>query len=225
MTSILRNRQEERTDLSDSRMLEAAIKLIVERGTDKTTLKEVGELAGYSRGLAGYRFGNKTGLFKFVVLSVGEEWLQSLKKVTENKAGFESISAAVDAHYQFCEQAPDHLAAFYTLWFESIGPHSELKKVISDIHERRHQDVAAWINEGIDFGQISPDIDANAVAEQFSASIVGIVYQWLINPSDLNTIKRLYENLKQSMRLWLKVDEADAHFIQPVGVNRKPFGD
>lgn len=217
MASTLRKSQLERTDLSDRRMLEAAIKLIVERGTNKTTLKDVGELAGYSRGLAGYRFGNKAGLFKFVVISIGEEWLESLKQVTEHKAGFESISAAIDAHYQFCKEAPDHLAAFYILWFESIGPQSEVKNVISGIHERRRQDVANWVKEGIEFGQVDHGIDAEAIAELFSASIVGIVYQWLINPSDMNTIKRLYENLKQSTRLWLKVDPSNPSLNKSVG--------
>ena len=51
--------QAERTALSDRRMLEAAIRLIIERGTAGTTLREIGERAGYSRGLASYRFGNK----------------------------------------------------------------------------------------------------------------------------------------------------------------------
>ncbi|MEJ2533610.1 MAG: TetR family transcriptional regulator, partial [Halioglobus sp.] len=47
--------QAERTALSDQRMFEAAIRLINERGTQKTTLKDIGELAGYSRGMANYR--------------------------------------------------------------------------------------------------------------------------------------------------------------------------
>ncbi len=45
-----RMRHGERTGLSDSRMLDACIKLIVEQGTEKTTLKAVGELAGYKPG-------------------------------------------------------------------------------------------------------------------------------------------------------------------------------
>lgn len=205
MTVVLSQRksQVERTDLSDSRMLEAAIRLIVERGTDKTTLKDVGELAGYSRGLAGYRFGNKAGLFRFVVHSIGEEWLQSLKQATANKVGFNAIAAAVDAHYLICEEAPDHLAAFYTLWFEAIGPQSEVRDVISGIHDRRRRDVVVWLRKAIALGQLSSDIDVEAMAGQFSASIVGIVYQWLINPSDMGVIKRLHENLKHSMQLWL----------------------
>ena len=52
----------ERTELSDRLMLDATEALILELGTQKTTLKEVGERAGYSRGLAHARFGNKETL-------------------------------------------------------------------------------------------------------------------------------------------------------------------
>ena len=74
--------QVERKEISDAKMLEAAVNLIVERGAGLVTLKDVGEKAGYSRGLAGYRFGNREGLFDFVLRSVGDEWLAELTQVT-----------------------------------------------------------------------------------------------------------------------------------------------
>ena len=85
MAKALRLTQVERKEISDAKMLEAAIDLIVERGAEQATLKDVGEKAGYSRGLAGYRFGNKTGLFDFVLRSVGDEWLAELTGVTRGK--------------------------------------------------------------------------------------------------------------------------------------------
>ncbi|HCC44919.1 MAG TPA: TetR family transcriptional regulator, partial [Gammaproteobacteria bacterium] len=45
--------QAERTEISDNRMLEAAVSLIVDYGPSATSLKEIGLRAGYSRGLAG----------------------------------------------------------------------------------------------------------------------------------------------------------------------------
>ena len=48
--------QAERTEISDNRMLEAAVSLIVDYGPSATSLKEIGLRAGYSRGLAGQRF-------------------------------------------------------------------------------------------------------------------------------------------------------------------------
>ena len=195
-----RRTQAERAATSDAQMLDTAIKLICEYGTSRTTLKEVGETAGYSRGLAGSRFGSKEGLLIFVVLSVGEEWLADLKQATHERVGLDALDAATDAHYRFCREAPDHVRAFYTLWFESIGPGSDVKAVIGKIHERRRMDVQSWIQEGIFAGQISASVDAEAIARQFCASIIGIVYQWLVSNDAHKEIESLHEQLKLSMR-------------------------
>jgi AcrR family transcriptional regulator len=86
-TLPVRRSHAERTALSDARMLDAAVSLIVTRGAAGTTLKEVGELAGYSRGLASVRFGNKAALFAFIVRSVGEEWLATLREAVREQVG------------------------------------------------------------------------------------------------------------------------------------------
>ncbi len=196
-------RQADRTALSDSLMVDAAVKLIVERGIERTTLKEVGELAGYSRGLAGYRFGSKGGLYGFVAKAIGEEWLKELTRVTQGKVGVEALSAATDAHYRFCVEAPDHVRAFYILWFESIGPGSDYKDVIAGIHRRRQRDVTAWIHKGMEAGHIHAAVDAVGVSNLFCASIIGIVYQWLVDPVALPVIETMYHDLKQTMHLLL----------------------
>ena len=196
--------QAERTARSDQLMLDTAIRLIVERGTGDTTLKEVGELAGYSRGLAGYRFGSKQGLYNFVVKAIGEEWLTGLKQVCAGKSGLEAINAATDAHFRFCREAPDHVRAFYVLWFESIGPQSAVREAVAAIHQRRQRDVAAWIEDGKRAGSVRRDADAEAIAAQFCASIIGIVYQWLVTPDELKQVEEMYVNLKHTMQLWLQ---------------------
>ena len=191
--------QAQRTALSDARMLDAAVGLIVEKGADGTTLKEVGEFAGYSRGLAGYRFGSKANLFSYIVRSVGEEWLRELGQAVENKVGIEAIIAAADAHYHFVLEAADRIRAFYILWFISIGPDVEFKQVIAHVHERRQKDVEAWIESGVAAGKVRKDIDVRAIADQFCAAIIGIVYQWLVAPDAHESIKQLHDGLKQQM--------------------------
>ncbi|MBK8957537.1 MAG: TetR/AcrR family transcriptional regulator [Proteobacteria bacterium] len=117
-----RRTQAERTALSDQRMLDAAVALICERGAAGTTLKEVGERAGYSRGLASYRFRSKGGLSAFIIRSIGESWLRELRRVVKDKVGVDAIAAATDAHFRFIVEGSDHIRAFYMLWFDSIGP-------------------------------------------------------------------------------------------------------
>lgn len=191
-----RRTQAERTARSDARMLEAAVALICERGPAGTTLKAVGERAGYSRGLASYRFGNKAGLFAFIIRAVGERWLQELGRAVRGRVGLAAIEAATDAHYQFVVDGADAIRAFYMLWFDSIGPDPALRRVVAHIHERRRRDVAAWIESGIGEGSIDARVDVEGTAEQFCAAIVGIVYQWLATPEDPGHIRFLHESLK-----------------------------
>ena len=196
MQELQRISHAERTDISDSKMLESAIELIVDKGTDKTTLKEVGELAGYSRSLAGYRFGNKNGLFEFILRSVGEEWLQSLKTVTKNKSGIEAITNALQEHCRICLSAPKHIRAFYILWFESIAVESLVKDAVSNIQSRRRRDVESWIENS----NYSGTLNSFDLAEQFNASVLGIAYHWLANPNDKISIKKLHNNLIITMQ-------------------------
>lgn len=193
----------ERTELSDALMLDACINLIIDQGTENTTLKAVGEMAGYSRGLAGARFKSKSGLFSFVIKRVADQWRSEMEKLIEGKIGYEAICAAIDAHYQFCLKTPRSFRAFYMLWFESTGQDTDISRVIVGIHERRLIDVKHWIELGIENNQLSAKIDAESVSRYFLTSMFGIIYQWLLNPVLEREISLLHQQLKSTMRVML----------------------
>ncbi|NND83151.1 MAG: TetR/AcrR family transcriptional regulator [Gammaproteobacteria bacterium] len=190
--------QAERTEISDQRMFEATVQLIVEHGPAATSLKDVGVQAGYSRGLASHRFGNKDNLFSFTLRKVGEIWLRQLKQATSGHTGLAAVEKALDQHYRFCADAPDYVRTFYTLWFESVNSDSELRDAIRHIHQRRHQDVVQWILNDPTINE-SVKSRADDIAGQFGASVSGIVYYWLVNPEDLEQTKTLHDGLKHTM--------------------------
>jgi AcrR family transcriptional regulator len=191
--------QPERSALSDARMADAAIALICERGAAATTLRDVGLRAGYSRGLASYRFGSKEGLWAFLIRTIGEEWLAELQQVAAGTTGLDTIRAAVDAHCRFLLESSARIRAFYVLWFESIGPDPSLRAVIMGAHARRQRDVEEWITSGIEAGTVRAEVDVRSVAEQFCAAIIGIVYTWLVAPLADTEVHRLHDGLKQQM--------------------------
>jgi len=191
--------QPERSALSDARMADAAIALICERGAAATTLRDVGLRAGYSRGLASYRFGSKEGLWAFLIRTIGEEWLAELQQVAAGTTGLDTIRAAVDAHCRFLLESSARIRAFYVLWFESIGPDPSLRAVIMGAHARRQRDVEEWITSGIESGTVRAEVDVRSVAEQFCAAIIGIVYTWLVAPLADTEVHRLHDGLKQQM--------------------------
>ncbi|MEM7082770.1 MAG: TetR/AcrR family transcriptional regulator [Pseudomonadota bacterium] len=187
----------ERTHESDRRMFQAAVELITEKGLDDTTLKAVGERAGYSRGLAGYRFGNKQGLFEFVLRRVGEHWLAQLSAVTEGLSGVEAMTAAVRAHCALCCDNEAPVRAFYMLWLSAVSPTSDTREVVRNIDQRRQRDVAQWV---LETDPSVTDAHAKAVGAQFSAAIIGMAYHWLARPDDHAAVAAQHDQLIHTMQ-------------------------
>ena len=114
-----RIRQTDRTELSERKLIEAAIKLLVTTGIHNTTLEEVGLLAGYSRGLSTYRFGSKPGLFARVLTMASNDWMSRVQAAVGNRVGSDALIAATDAAHAFIRDRTDHVRAMYLLWFLS----------------------------------------------------------------------------------------------------------
>ncbi len=172
----------ERAALSDRRLTEAAIELLVKRGIQGTTLQAVGHLAGYSRGLATHRFGSKAGLFGNLLKVASTDWLERVQKAVGTKVGAEALCAATDAAEQFIKDRPDEVRAMYILWFLGIDPRAGYHSNIGNVHRAQRRDVAEWIRAGQRAGRVDSAVDPIRVAEQYAASMAGIVYQWLANP-------------------------------------------
>src|SRR5579864_4693574 len=77
-----RQTQAERRQNSETRILNAALRVIAQRGVTRMTLAEVGERAGYSRGLPAHLFGTKANLLcRCAEAIIGEAWKPRLPDI------------------------------------------------------------------------------------------------------------------------------------------------
>ena len=192
-----RRTQAERTALSDARMFETAMLLIVEKGTQNTTLKEIGERAGYSRGLASNRFGSKEALFNQLVLGFNDKWANELRRFVGEKSGLSAFMAALEAVEYFLLNHSVEMQALYILWYESISSHTAVRRRLAANHLAYRRDSERWVRQGIEEGTIRPSIDPVCFAMEFNAFIFGLVYQWLINPSSIN-LQAIFSHYKRT---------------------------
>lgn len=199
--------QAERTAISDRAMVDAAIELILEHGTEKATLAAIGEKAGYSRGLATYRYGSKAGLFDEVCKSISRRWLDYLKEGVGDKIGVEAMSAALDSFYRFVTEMPREARVLQILYCGAASPKSEYRKTAANIHQRQQDDVVKWLRAGQNKGLIRADADATSAAAQYIAYISGITYLWLINPDSVD-FSQANEQMKTHLQLSLSAGDA-----------------
>jgi AcrR family transcriptional regulator len=194
--------QAERTAISDKAMIRAAVDLILEHGTEKTTLQAIGERAGYSRGLATYRFGSKAGLFDEVCKSISRRWLDYLKKAVGGKVGIDAMSAALDSFFQFVSDSPRDARVLQILYCGAASPRSEYRQTSVNIHRRQQDDVADWVRAGMGAGEIRKDADPKSIAAQYIAYISGMTYLWLIDPRSVD-FRKANEDMKKHLRISL----------------------
>ena len=192
--------QAERTAISDKAMLDAAIDLLLERGTDGTTLAAIGEKAGYSRGLATYRFGSKAGLYDEVCKSISRHWLDYLKTDVGEKIGIDAMCAALDSFFQFVSDSPREARVLQILYCGAASPKSEYRQTSANIHQRQQDDVAAWVRAGQAVGTVRANADPKSIAAQYIAYISGMTYLWLINPKSID-----FRKANDDMKIHLKI--------------------
>lgn len=202
-----RRTQEERTALSDQRMVDAAIMLIVDSGLAGATLAAIGEKAGYSRGLVTHRFGNKAGLLAHVYDHVNAHWRERVQRAVGDQVGVAALQCAIDALYGFVAEEPAEIRAMHLLRYASIDPGSEYRANVEKAHAAQRRDVQHWIEAGQQEGDVHHEVDATTAAEMFLSAVDGLIYRWLVNPR--RPIRGLAEALKKEVRRSLR-SAADA---------------
>ena len=195
---VVRRRQADRSALSDRRLTEAAIELLVQSGVQGTTLQAVGERAGYSRALATHRYGSKAGLFAQVLKVASADWLDRMQKAVGKRTGADALCAATDATYRFIRERPNEVRAMYLLWFQSIDPGAEYRSNLANVHRAQRRDVEAWVKAAQAAGEVDRSVNRYRLAEQYTATMAGIAYQWLAN-SEM-PLGAMYRELKADIR-------------------------
>ena len=178
--------QAERTALSDQKMFEVAIELVNERGTAKTTLKDIGEGAGYSRGLASYRFGSKDGLWMELFARFDDIWKAHLSQYLAGKQGLAALEAAIQAQRDIFARESGYLRAMYILWYESLGRESDIRANLANHHVIYRRDVQQWIEQGQAAGDIRADVDPAHFATGYCSTMFGTIYQWVVAPDAID---------------------------------------
>jgi AcrR family transcriptional regulator len=199
-----RRTQAERRALSERRLLDAAVSLIAEQGSSRTTLAEVGERAGYSRGLVNQHFGSKSGLVAILTREIQERFrLETLAPALEGRSGLDALLAAVDAYLDAVEHFGRVARAFYALMAESVALAPEIRPTFANANGDFRAYVERWIRQGIERGEIRPDVEPAAQAALLVGTLRGVSLQRLVDPKafDVAALRReLRESLERSLR-------------------------
>ena len=182
----LRRTQAERTAISDAAMFKAATQLVLEKGVDGMTLKEVGELAGYSRGLASYRFGSKENLVQELLRRFQKDWATAIGDATKGKRGLDAYLTGIQTWEEFMLRDTEEYRVGQLLRFQRVRGGTSSHDGMTATLKLQQDTLTKWLKEALEDGDLRADVDARQLALQHSSFMFGTMYQLLLLPESID---------------------------------------
>ena len=180
--------QLERRSEAEARLLATARELVARRGWAGTTLAEVGEAAGYSRGLAGHYFGSKTGLLRAITLQINNTLMEELEKVPSPDAGLEAILSFISVYLGRRDPTWTNTRTLLLLLTEALLEGSENADQMVIFNASMFQYLEKNIRIGIEKGEIDKSVSAPLGAEFVVGTLRGMMLQRLVRGGDVGAL-------------------------------------
>src|ERR1700735_5192016 len=175
-----RRTQEERREEAERRILKAATRIIGKTGVETFTLADVGEAAGYSRGLPAHYFKTKAGLLTAVVKYLAEHYFRRVTFQGRQRITTDDIVAEITSFIEVAKKNP-----LATKYFMAAMAGTLTNPSLADVAQKHNAYVISKYEEGIlngiKHGEIDSGIRAHSWAVMLVAATRGIVTQWLIH--------------------------------------------
>jgi AcrR family transcriptional regulator len=196
-----RRSQAERRDEAEQRLLEAAIALVAERGVERVTLADVGEAAGYSRGLPAHYFGSKAGLIVSLAQRLVANFGHALTRVEHHPLGLERLVGTVRFYLGSARRDPVSTRALFVLLGDGLS-NRLVQDELAELNARSVRAFEANLLAAVENGEVRRDIDARAQAFVILSMLRGAVSQWLLSPKGIDLARvrdEMIASLKRSL--------------------------
>jgi AcrR family transcriptional regulator len=180
--TVPRRRQSERRLQSEEGLLRAAAELVAERGVNAATFENIGQRAGYSRGLAAQKFGSKQGLIEALITHLhARSDIGFAERGIESLPGLDAILAYVDVYLRNLENDCE-VRAYFVLMAGAVADLSIIRTAFAASHQLVEHRLEAMVLRGQAEGAVRREIDADAAALMIGSLLLGLSMQWLVDP-------------------------------------------
>ncbi|GAA1826900.1 hypothetical protein GCM10009836_00630 [Pseudonocardia ailaonensis] len=170
--------REERTRQTQELILAAAEELFAERGFQSTSLVDVAERSGVSRGSIPWHFGDKQGLLIAVVEKLHADFRRAMD--VPIPAGPDGLGQIVRLASTSIRTGTTRL--FLTLLQEAGRPGSPVHAPFAAIHQDMRDYFRAWAEQPEVAASLPDGVGPDDIAAIFVGAIIGMNQQYVINP-------------------------------------------
>ena len=177
-----RRTQEERRGEAERRLIEAAAAMVSEAGPARITLANVGERAGYSRGLASHHFGSKRALMQRLVESVTHQFREALFDEQQSSDALGELGTLIDIYFDVVSDLQPINRARLVLWADAVAnPSEDIRPAMVNADQEFREEIEKRLRQAIATGQVPETVNAHGLATVIIAMLRGVALQSLID--------------------------------------------
>jgi len=182
---VARRTQAERRATAEEGLLDAAAKLFALRGVEQTSLAQVGEEAGYSRGLVNQRFGSKAVLVERLVQRSQRDFVSGLADSSDGTE-VDALVAIAGSYLRAIGSDAMGARAYFVLWGAALPREADIRAVVGGGDEQFRLGVESVIRLGQQKKTISGGVNPAGTAVAIVGMLRGIAALYLIDPADVD---------------------------------------
>jgi AcrR family transcriptional regulator len=195
--------QAERREEAEHKLLNAGIRLLVDKGYGRFTLAEVGDLAGYSRGLPAHYFGKKDDFLSEVARYIVERYRADVTHIDRGKPGLERVSGAIRRYSSNTNSRPSR--ALWVLSAEApLNP--KIKRTIVDLNQQGIRNWERVLQGAMETGEVRADLETHSIASMIFAFLRGQIAFAALDPN--YNVEATTEAFIEVLTLKLKPEKA-----------------
>ncbi|HLH46369.1 MAG TPA: TetR/AcrR family transcriptional regulator [Acidimicrobiales bacterium] len=167
-------------------LIDAAVRLFSERGFRGTGIIGLAKEVGMTHAGLLHHFGTKEGLLHAVVATRDEHFAEVLR-TAGNGRGLDTTDAVLVAGQQFVAD-PQLSRLFTVLIGENLMAENPLNGLFRERYRTLRKCVASALRAGQVDGTVDPDADAEGVAAEVVAFLLGLQSEHLLDPDAVDVV-------------------------------------
>jgi AcrR family transcriptional regulator len=174
--------QEQRRIEAERRLVRAAAELVGEIGPGGVTLANVGERAGYSRGLATHHFGSKGALMQRLVDTVTSQFRDAMAEESQSDSPTDQLRQLIDFYFRVVSDLQPVNLARLVLWADAVaGPSEDVRPQMISADREFREEVEKRIRLAVAAGEVGADVDPLGLATVVIAMLRGVALQRVLD--------------------------------------------
>jgi AcrR family transcriptional regulator len=193
------NKREAQKEDKINTILETVLSLLAEKGYHNTTINDIADTAGISRGLLHYYFKDKEDLAaKALTFGFGPMWDSSIGKIQSARSPEQLVDTMIEVLKKNVRDNPDFSALLFEMWV-SARKSAKIRKVFNDGLDEAIDRLTKLLEFAIRMGiiKISPE-DAEGIVRMLLALYHGLAIQLLGSPEKIDD-KKIWVPIRRTL--------------------------